>query len=994
MNKTYSRLMLKSVKGTFARFLSIMLISMLGVGFLCGLLATTPDMQNTADSYYDKLNMFDFNVRSQYGVTEEDVLALAKEPYIEKVTYAYVTDAQMISGETSFVTRIFSSPLNSEELYDINAIEVIEGRLPQNKDECVIASPSGAVPSVEVGETISLDVHSQGYEDYKENYSAEGAKVVGIVRSPLFVSIEKESSSVGTGEVQLLMFVHTDFYALDVFTDIFLTVSGAREVGTFEEEYYDIIEGTREKLEKFGEVRSQVRLEEIKSDAQEELDEEVSKFEKEKADAYSELSDAKNKIDNGFDKVKDGENEIKLNRQKLTDGFDALQQAELDLDAQISKAKAELESNKDYMPEEVYLAQLKIIETNYDEGLAKINAEGEALISSLAKLDKAEKELKQEKAKLKDAKSEYDKNKAKADKEFADAQKDIDEAQSEIDELELKEWYITDREDNVSFNSYKGNSEKVAAIAKVFPIFFFTVAALVALTTMTRMIEEERLQIGTLKALGYSKIKIMFYYLTYSLLATLLGGIVGSLVGFRVFPSVIANAYSMMYSYPKLITEFYFSYSVVTIGAMLLAITAATLGACLSQLSEKPSTLLLPKAPAKGKRILLEHISFIWKRLSFTKKVAARNVFRYKKRLLMTIIGICGCTALLVTGFGIRDSINDIMEKQFSEINQYDLLAFFTESDVYENDKEIRKIFDENSAVERVNIYHSETVTITSEEDKSNATLFVAKDYNSLVEDIILKDRLSQERLEFTEDSIVLTEKMCMELSLEVGDTFTVTTEDGITKKLVLTDICEYYVQAHIFMSAKLYSSIFAPAEFQTALITMKDNSESAHKALTSSLLETENVLGLRYTADIRTSFYNMVKSIDYIVVVLIICAGALAVIVLYNLTNINICERRKELATMKVLGFYDKDVSWYIFRETTVLSILGATLGLLLGIWLHSFVVVSAETDAFMFSRELRLTSFVYSFLITMFFTFVVDLLMIGKLKKINMVESMKANE
>ncbi|MEG1743651.1 MAG: FtsX-like permease family protein, partial [Clostridia bacterium] len=501
------------------------------------------------------------------GMTSDDLTFLSDCNFVETAMPAYVTDIQLECKSQNYVTRIYGTPLINGKSA-INTFQLIDGRLPQNSSECVISSTNNYHENpYGIGDTFTISSENKNYEKLSDTYAFNSLTVVGIVKSPCYISIETEPSSVGTGTVGIIMFVMPDCYNLEAYTDLFLKIKGAAALDTFSDKYFDLIDESIDKLEDIGIHRSEIRYNSVVRDATDKLDEAKNKYDEEKQKADTELADA---------------------RKKLDDGKKQLEEATTSL----SDAKKQFELLKPSLSEnqiEIYEAQIK---------------DSEAIIIENTK-------------KLADGDKEYAENYEKAQTELANAKIKIDSAQKDISAIKIPEWYVSDRRDTVSFASYRSNSNKVAAIARVFPIFFFLVAALVALTTMTRMIDEERMQIGTLKALGYSKSKILMYYLFYGISASFIGGLAGAIMGFKIFPIVISNAYGILYSLPKTITLFYADYAVFTISIAVACTVLATLGACLSQLYEKPSTLLLPKAPKAGKRIFLEHIGIIWKHLGF-----------------------------------------------------------------------------------------------------------------------------------------------------------------------------------------------------------------------------------------------------------------------------------------------------------------------------------------------------------------------------------------
>ena len=568
--------------------------------------------------------------------------------------------------------------------------------------------------------------------------------------------------------------------------------------------------------------------------------------------------------------------------------------------------------------------------------------------------------------------------------------------------MDRPEWYILDRHYNLGYESFYSNAKKVEAIAKVFPWIFFLVAALVSLTTMTRMVEEERVHIGTMKALGYQGFPAVFKYLFYALLFTLGGSILGVALGTVVFPMVIWNAYRMMYNLPQLLLPFHWDYALLSSGAALLCTLVATGNACYQSVREQPAQLMQPKAPKAGKRIFLERLPFLWKRLSFLHKVTARNIFRYKKRFFMTIIGVAGCTALLVTGFGLRDSIGDIIGKQYDEIFLYNLTIGLKgdETPDLSGDTALGRILNDTDQVEKYALFHQETVTVSArtsdEPGQSSITLMVPQNETDLREYLNLRERRSQKTIEFDEHSAVLSEKLAERLFLKVGDSFTVENADGETAQFTLTGIAENYLTGFAVLSPENYTQGFgADSITWTTIYGVAPNAgQEQRDELTTRILQLDGISSVSFAESVRETFTDFLDKINYIVIVLILCAGTLAFVVLYNLTNINITERVREIATIKVLGFYDKEVYAYVFRETLMLSAIGSLVGLGLGKLLHGFVARTAEVDMIMFGRDIYLWSYLLSIAITMAFSVLVCLGMMRRLRRVNMVESLKSVE
>ncbi len=819
VKKTYIKTITREIKQSFGRFVAIFAIVALGVGFLAGLLATTPDMQASVDKYYDDSQMADINIKATMGLSDPDLKAISAMEEVEQVMPAYVTDSLMKTNHNEVLaTRIYGLPLdklNKNEDGFVNQLKLIDGRMPKAKNEALVERKGNFLSEIELGATMTVSEENENYGNVGDTYNTTEYTVVGIVSNPLYLSKEPEASKIGNGRIGAMMYVDESIYKLSVYTDVFITASGVSDLNTFKEEYDTQIDGIVTKLETLG--------------------------------------------------------------------------------------------------------------------------------KSLSK--------------------------------------------------EPQKWYVLDRNANVSYVSFSINAEKVAAIATVFPIFFFLVAALVALTTMTRMVEEERTQIGTLKALGYGKGTIMFKYMVYCGLATVLGSIVGLLVGFQVLPSILWNAYASGYHLPTFITQFSWGLALIASILAIVCTMVATIWACYHALKEKPSSLMLLRSPKAGKRIFLERIPFIWSRMKFTHKATARNLIRYKKHFFMTVIGIAGCTALIVTGFGLRDSVGDIAKTQFNEIIQYDLLIELNGNEPL--DSVVNDFLDDTKKVNEFTQVSSQTGHANRKGDSFMTTIYVPKEPNTFKDFVHLRDRQSGKTILFDKSSVIVTEMLAETLNIKAGDTFTLENADGETGEFILSGITENYVGSYVYMNQADYKKAFAEEpSFNSLMANTFITDDSQQDEALTKLFTSDMVSNAGFVSQTKKSYDSLLSSINYVVFALIVAAGGLAIVVIYNLTNINISERRKELATLKVLGFHNKEVGGYIFREISILSMVGTVVGLLLGVALHAFVVRTAERTDLMFGRSISLTSFIASAVITMVFSFIVQLILYKKLKRIEMVDSMKAND
>lgn len=701
--------------------------------------------------------------------------------------------------------------------------------------------------------------------------------------------------------------------------------------------------------------------------------------------------------------------EYETNRQKLAEGRKALEASE----PQLADAKKQLEDgwaeyNAGVAEYEAAKKQLADARVQLDEGWATLTdkqlelADAQRQISDAkaeladarAELDDTRATIAENTQKLRDGEIEYEDAKAEAEQELADARAEIEDAQKEVDDIEMPEWYVWDRSNNVSYSSFTGNVDKLTAITTIFPVFFFLVAALVVSTTMTRMVEEERLQIGTLKALGYTRREIMQKYLWYAFAAAVCGTLVGLTIGFRVFPTIIWSAYSMMYYMPTIYTPWRALQAVFAGGTLTVLTIGITALACRASLREVPATLMLPRAPKAGKRILLERITPLWRRFPFTWKVTCRNLLRYKKRFWMTVIGVAGCMSLLVAGFGISDSLNAIITKQFGDISHYDLMTIVTKEEATAEGPVHEYLYESDAFSESLTVA-VENTRQESADGEVDAYIMVPQDVTRFADFLDLHERLSRDPTPLGEEEVVLTEKLAKALGVSAGDTITLENADEETGTFVVSGVCEHYVSNYVYMSAATYEAGFGkPVAYNAVISKMIDDSQEAHDTISAELLDMDNVASLTFTQDSVTQVLNMLNSIDAVVVLIIVCAACLAFVVLYNLSNINIAERIKEIATIKVLGFYDREVYAYVNRESAALTLIGALFGVFGGIALHQFIIVTVEVDAVMFGREIQPLSFLYAIALTLLFSTLVNLVMGRSLKKISMVESMKAPE
>ena len=1087
---------IKEIAKSFKRFISILLIVLLGVGFFAGIKATSPDMRLTLDKYFDDKNVMDFQVISTLGLTNEDIEELKKVDGIENVEGSYQSDAIVSVGEEDVVVKLETM---TETL---NELEIVQGRLPENENECVVEPEFILGTNHKIGDTIIVEPEKITDDDgnEKELLKNQNLTIVGTVKSPLYISMDRGSTKLGSGVIDYYIYISKENINTNIFTNAYVNVKDSKNLKCYENDYEDKIDEVVSNVEDISDARREARYNELFNSANQKLQDAKNEFETQKADGEKQLKDAEEKINTGKEQISDGRAEIQKNRRELNNKF-------AEAEAQIKDAKETLtqkeneynskkaEAEKQIQEYETQLSELKAIQTQYNnleqslvtkqkeydeleerlknldeiqdsEEIEQINGKMTELISDMAKIkatltiiDKqlenqgikdinesvsfiessiqnAKTELENAKNAINSAKTELanqeteleagkktaynelavaerklddsEEEIAKAEEELnsareeyntkiADAEKKLDEAEEEVNKITRPEWYILDRNQNAGYVSYIQDTDRVANLAEVFPVVFFIVAALISLTSMSRMVEEERVEIGTLKALGYNKIQIASKYLLYATLATVIGGIIGILIGFNLLPKIIADIYGMMYELPSVILDFNVTYATVGMLAAIACTVGATIYTCAKTLSQKPANLMRPKSPKPGKRVFLEYITFIWKRLNFTKKVTARNIFRYKKRFLMTIIGVGGCTALIIAGFGLRDAISSMIPSQYGKINLYEVSINL--KDEYKNGEleQIDSIITEHDEIQSVLNVNVQSVQIDKNDNNQTIQLIVPEDINKLNEFITLESRKNNDiKYTLNNDGVIISEKISKLLDIKVGDEIKIINANDQEANVKVVNITENYLMHYIYMPPDLYNSLFdTRIGYNVVYANTIDMDESAEDVLGKEILtNSEYISGVSFMSVTEDIFADVMENMDLVVWILIIAAGLLAFVVLYNLLNANITERIRELATIKVLGFYDKEVYQYISRETIILTILGMFVGIGGGYFLTLYIIKTCELDILMFNPQITIWSYLLGVLITGIFAAIVNIITYFSLKKIDMIESLKSVE
>lgn len=965
MKKALVKDSIRQIKNTFKRFLSIVLIVFLGVGFFAGIRATSPDMKDTVDTYYDLQDVMDIEVLSTLGLTQNDIEALKDVEGINEVEGSYSFDATVSNEEKEFVIKVKAMPEN------INKIKLMNGNFPQNSDEGVVEESFLIGTGYKIGDYIELNPEKLelGQDENTDVINQKKIKIVGVVESPEYISRSRGTSKLGAGSINYYMFIPRENINMDVYTVAYITVDGAKELATYNQDYKDLVSHVKDNVEAISDERKQARYNEIIEEANKKLDDAQNEYNDKKQEAEEKINDAENQIEDAKTQLENQRQQIEMMpesqekeyaKQQLEMATKQIEQNEINLNNQ----KAELESNKK-------------------------KAENE-FASARRRIENSKTEISENESKLEDSRKE-------ANEKLEEAQQKINDAREEVNKIEKPTWYILDRNSNYGYAEYIQDTDRIANIAKVFPVVFFLVAALISLTSMSRMIEEQRTQIGTLKALGYNKAQISMKYIIYALLATIIGGVTGMCVGFKLLPRIITMMYQMMYTLPDADCVFRLKIGIVGLVFALVCTIGATIYTCIKELIEKPATLMLPKAPTPGKRILLEKITFIWKRMKFTNKVTARNLFRYKKKFLMTVIGVAGCTSLIIAGFGIRNAIGNMIPDQFGEIFKYEgTVSLKDDLDLEEIAKEENKVKDIEKVSKTLTCYMT-AVETTQMESTQTINLMVTDKIDDLKEFVNLRAR-NNKKNEYTlgNDSVIISEKLAKLLNANVGDKITIKDTDDIEKTVTVGNITENYIYHYMYMSSDLYNSIYGENEYKPNTILIKeeqgitlDEEDDIGKTI---LADENNVVGVTFLSSTKDIFSMVMDKMQLVVYILIIAAGLLAFAVLYNLSNVNISERVRELATIKVLGFYNKEVFNYVAKETRILTVIGILLGLLGGYFLAMYAVKTCELDMLMFDYNIGIMSFVYGIVITIVFAEIVNIAVNRTLKKISMTESLKS--
>lgn len=978
---------IKKMQKSLGRFLSILFIIALGVSVYIGLQESTTGMLYTADHYYDETNLMDFKVTSTMGLNEDDLKAIKQLNNIEKVIASYSADV-VSNGKSIRLHAI-------EE--EVNNVTLLKGTMPKTKQECV-----ADYINYKIGDTISFSSDKQS-----SILSINECKVVGTIKSSLYVRDEKGISTVGNGKLASFVFVKKDAFQSEYYTEVYLIANNSRKEHSYLDHYSEVISPLKEELKRLNPIRETLRYEEILKEANNQITKIQNELEEKIKVADEKLIASKVQLDRGKQDLESMKKktirEFDNNKAKLLDEKQLL----LSSLTQFGLTETDIDSTINMISDTMkqLTKQLELLETDSQEYVAIQNKMKEQedlshqlieVKSNLSKINGAlttldnqyhifQNEIAKQETTLQIGYQEYEQGYQKLESSKREANQKIEEAQLKVKEIEKPVWYLLDRTDNSGYISYREDIVKVDAIAKLLPIFFVIIVILMILNTLTRLIEEERNEIGILQSNGFSKTSIVLSYLAYVCSSGLLGVILGFVIGYGVIPPIVYSAFLARYYVPSLITIIDpTSVLLVTIFTLFVMI-GVTIGACWKELKEVPSSLLRPRPPKSGKKVFLERMRFIWSKLSFLWKTTIRNIFRYKKRIVMTVLGVAGCTALLVTGMGLNDSIDNISKLQYRDIIKYDAM-YILQNNVEEIPENLATLFLEEK-IDNLLLVSQSTYKFSFDHKTEDVYMVVPSNSEIINQSINLKSIVTNATSNIKDDGVIITKQMAQHLKAKRGDNIAVRNSDNQLFYLKVSDIVENYVSHYIYLSKNYYKEIFhEDINYNTILTTGTINQ--------TVKLSDYGILMVNHTSDIISNFNSFVTGLNKIIIMIIVLACFLAFLVLYNLTIINVSERKREIATFKVLGFYDKEISSFVYRETLMLTLVGIGMGLILGKYLHLFVMSTAETDNIMFLRQIDVGSYLLAALLTLLFSVIVQLIVNKSLKKIDMIDSLKSIE
>ena len=972
----------KKVFKSFGRFISISLIILIGIGVFVGLRESTPGMLHTADNYYDELELMDYKISSTYGLDTNDINALKNLQNIAKVIPSYSLDI-LIEGKS----------VRMHSIEEINKVNLVDGKMPQNINECL-----GDYQEFQIKDTL---------EFHNEYLNVSKCEIVGLIKSPLYLNNNYGISNTGNGQLKSFIFVLPDTFNLEYYTEVYLIAKNSQKTSSYSEKYQKSIEKLHKELVNLKPIRETLKYEEVLQKA----NDEIAKIE---ADLSTEISKNSNKLANVKKELDNNNYKLKQTKKqtisKLSNSYDNLIKEkenliqELanyhisynDIDSSINNLNNEINNlkelinsiSKDDIRYEELNSTLASLNSQYnnlvmlknaiieiDDGLIKLNVEKQKFLDTIEKQEN----------KLEKGYNEYNEGITKLENAKKDANEKIAKAKEEVTKIAKPIWYLQDRTSNPGYQNYYDDAIKVAAISKILPVFFIIVVMLMCLNTLTRLIEEERGEIGILQSNGFSKANIIFSYLLYVLSSTLIGIFLGLSLGYGIITKVIYSVFTSNYNLPKFLSKVDQISLILIILITIVLMFTITIIACSKELKDKPAELLRPKAPKNGKKVFLERFKKIWNRLNFMNKITIRNLFRYKKRITMTILGVAGCTALLLTGFGLNDSINIISKIQYNSIIKYDSQIILKE-EVTNISPAINNLLTNNKITNYL-LLSQNAYKYSYDNKEETVYIIVPNNQNKLNDFVELSSTINKKSVQIHEKGAIITSQMAEQLQVTKNGFIKIRNSDNELFIFQVKDVVENYISHYIYMSSTYYEEVFKKEVKYNNIVTNKEIKSPIE-------LNDYDIYAINNTKDIIETFDTFIKSINNLIILIIGCACLLVFAVIYNLTIINVNERKREIATFKVLGFNNFEIFIFIYRETFILTIIGILLGFGLGIFLHHFVVATAQTGSVQFLYNIFWYSYIFSAIITIIFSLLVQLLINRTIKNIDMIDSLKSVE
>lgn len=1042
------------------RFISILVICVLGVTMVTGLRASCFDLRNSADAFFDSQQLYDVSIQSTLGLSADDVEAVSKIDGVQQAEGTWTEDTYTDAGSSRLSVEV---KVLSES--GINEPYLVSGELPTTSNEIAVTQNYLDVSGASIGDTVTLEDNGSDALFKRTEYT-----ITGTVIDPTELTNPTGPIAIrASASPDCCFFVTADAVdpeVADTFTTIYIKAANADGISSYSDQYTSLINTVVDNLETLRTEREQARTDEIKQDAQATIDEQEAEAQDGFTEAESQLADAQAQIDDGWEELNASKSQLAEGRQQLANGEaeleaqaqqlkkgraqieeglnqvtegraqieSGIQQINAACDAQIEDAQAALDQG--LIDESTYRAMLQVIEQERANQLAPLDeqlktletteqqlstqlsqiTEGETALASARQqleasrqeITSGEQQITAGEKELQAGQTELDTQRQEYEKTKADALQQIADARAEVDDIEAAQWYIQTRDSNAGYTSVESDASSIEAIGLVFPVVFIIVAVLIALTTITRMVEEERSLIGTYKSLGYSRHTILMKYLMYALGASLIGGILGGVCGFIGFPTFLFSVvFEAMYQIPEYLYSFDALYGIGSVLFFIIGIAGAAILACRSELKQTPAALMRPKAPKAGSRIFLERITPLWNRMSFLNKVTARNIFRYKKRFLMTIFGIMGCMALLICGFAIRDSVHALSVMQYNDINRYDVLAVVNQEDfdaslqTLEEDTRISSV--QPLSVDSVTVSspaspNSETDTSsaggTTSEAKESLQLFIVPDGASL-SDFINTRTSADIPCELSDEGMLLTRNAAELLGISEGGSAHVETSTLKQADVPVQYVIDNYLGNAAYLTESTYKKYFGTsADPNGFFINLVSDDAAEQEAFANELTDNETFMTVTSTQKMSEEFSQSFSLINTVVYVIIVLAAALAFVVLFTLSTTNISERIRELATIKVLGFRKREVNHYVNKETILLTALGMICGIPLGYAFSQSLTYVLKMPSIYFAVTIEPLSYVYACALTLFFAWLVALLSNRALAKIDMIEALKSVE